>query len=415
MARPLYDQGLTEAARQNDGHLGLWNDRYFDAYPSDWIPYRDAHSKAAWANGKTEWLKKIASYKAGSRTDLAAATCRLSDLAQTLGGDIRVHRGTWHFATGLGLPHPLENGLLWHPTLGVPYLPGAAVKGLVRAWMESWIDYPDEATRHATLRRWFGTEDKDPVQRRILREHRPAETTLPDSEAGAFFFFDALPLEPVKLKADVMTPHMGGWYEKGGDAQQSSNPDVVPADWHDPVPVQFLVADQPLLLFAVAPRGPEYQCEVKAVLDALSLALETLGAGAKTAVGYGVMSRQASDEDVFRQRYQDHVKARQEREEQHRKQAEYQAELDKFPPLQREIRVYLDERPDRQQSEISALITALKQDRWQGEEKRQVAQHVEALMQASPGQWREKSEKKNPDKDREYQNTQRVKEWLEGK
>ena len=34
--------------------------------------------------------------------------------------------------TGMGNPHPLESGFTWHPTLGMPYLPGSAV-GLVRA------------------------------------------------------------------------------------------------------------------------------------------------------------------------------------------------------------------------------------------------------------------------------------------
>jgi CRISPR-associated protein Cmr6 len=43
----------------------------------------------------------------------------------------------------------VENGFLWHPTLGVPYLPGAAVKGLVRAYVEHWDDRLDGGRQHS--------------------------------------------------------------------------------------------------------------------------------------------------------------------------------------------------------------------------------------------------------------------------
>jgi len=39
------------------------------------------------------------------------------------------------FVTGMGRNHPLENGFLWHPILGTPYLPGSSLKGAVRSWM----------------------------------------------------------------------------------------------------------------------------------------------------------------------------------------------------------------------------------------------------------------------------------------
>jgi hypothetical protein len=65
----------------------------------------------------------------------------------------------------------------------------------------------------------------------------------------------------------------------------------VPGDWHSPNPIPFLtVAPGQTFLFAVLPRNPSsaedrVDCEITA--DLLKRALERLGAGAKTAVGYG--------------------------------------------------------------------------------------------------------------------------------
>lgn len=110
-------------------------------------------------------------------------------------------------------------------------------------------------------------------------------------QAGRFLFFDALPVEPVLLAADVMTPHMDQWYEKGGKiAEPNEEPHRrIPADWHSPVPVPFLVVKEAKLLFGVAPRRLEFTDELPQVFAALKQALDWLGAGAKTAAGYGRM------------------------------------------------------------------------------------------------------------------------------
>lgn len=48
---------------------------------------------------------------------------------------------------------------------------------------------------------------------------------------------------------------------------------------------------------------------------------------------------------------------------------------------------------------------------WTGESKVAVAGHVRTLMLAAR-QWKEKSEKKNPDKDNDYQDTLKILAWL---
>jgi CRISPR-associated protein Cmr6 len=108
-------------------------------------------------------------------------------------------------------------------------------------------------------------------------------------------FFDAVPTEQATLVADVMTPHMGKWYESGD--VDPGGPDNTPADWHDPVPVPFLVVKEVKFLFAIGVRPnfcgatvKQAQAEIKDLWDSLVNALDWLGAGGKTAVGYGRMA-----------------------------------------------------------------------------------------------------------------------------
>lgn len=281
MNLPLYEAARAEPPTlETDGHRGLWFERFFNQYDPAW---------KVLDQGKGAWIKRVADIgKCGNEAALNRHAQSLAERATFLGGEIRGFATDWHFATGLGNPHPVENGFLWHPTLGVPYLPGAAVKGLVRAWVEQWDDGLDGEPRKQRLRIWFGTETKDEVP----------------EQAGELIFFDALPVGPVWLEQDVMTPHYGKWYEQGGEiADPAKEPDKVPADWHDPVPVPFLVVKKACFVFAIAPRRPAFQGEVEAALQALENALEWLGAGAKTAVGYGRMRETSLD--LFRSAWVD--------------------------------------------------------------------------------------------------------------
>lgn len=256
---PLY-RLETEPLLATDGNRGLWYNRFFNRYGADWkIP----------DTGKSQWISENAE-TTGQREMLQAQSLRHLALITALGGRGAVFATDWHFASGLGLPHPVENGLAWHHTLGVPYLAGSGVKGLVKAWVEVWDEsLNDEEKKRRLADDWFGTTE----------------------QAGRFLFFDALPVEPVKLVADVMTPHMDQWYEQGGKiGEPCQEPHRrVPVDWHDPIPVPFLVVKSAKLLFGVAPRCPKFAGELPEVFAALKQALDWLGAGAKTAAGYGRM------------------------------------------------------------------------------------------------------------------------------
>jgi CRISPR-associated protein Cmr6 len=197
-------------------------------------------------------------------------------LCKALKGRTLFAKTQWHFVTGMGLSHPIENGMAWHPTLGVPYLTGAAVKGMLRAWIEVWDTNDDEQLQKERLQQWFGSDDKNGIS----------------TQAGSLIFFDALPTEAPTLGIDIMTPHGGKWYaegqliEKSNDVKESEK---LPADWHNPVPIPFLVVKHASLQFCVAPRNKKaaQEVDIDSVYHALQHALEWIGAGAKTAVGYG--------------------------------------------------------------------------------------------------------------------------------
>lgn len=355
-----------------EGNRGLWYGRFFNHYTDAWtIP----------DNGKSQWVSDNAK-STGNKEALQAHALRHLALVEALSGRCALFKTDWYFATGLGLPHPVENGLAWHHTLGVPYLAGSGVKGLIKAWVEIWDESLNQEQRDDRLKNWFGTQE----------------------QAGRFLFFDAIPIAPVQLAADVMTPHMDKWYEQGAQINDyRREPEKVPADWHDPVPVPFLVVQQARFLFGIAPRRPAFAGELNQVLEALKNTLTWLGAGAKTAVGYGRM--EVDDKALTdlqaelrkRQQAQLDETARRER-------------LAKMSPLERSIQKVLDNAPSGQRRHV-VLLKALQQDNWSDEKVIQVAEHIYSIM-IEDKTWRPTSEKKNPAKDDDHQATLKVLAYL---
>ncbi|GIX15055.1 MAG: hypothetical protein KatS3mg118_3014 [Paracoccaceae bacterium] len=279
----------------------LWN-KFFDGWDKNEDPKQgrsgnrsdagrkdgsgEAFSEPAGGPAKQAWIGSFAR-PVGEGDALEAAGARVQRLVRALGGRCEDHITTAPFVTGTGLEHPVENGFVWHHTLGVPYLPASMVKGLVRAWAEHWLKH-DAA---AISRIFGGAADAEGV--------------------GSVIVFDALPTKPATLMAEVLTPHDGGWRQGNAPA---------PSDWHSPVPIPFLVvAPGAQFRFAVAPRpgagtGRE---DVALFMDWLKEALDWIGAGAKTAVGFGrFLQKDAFDEQ------QKEMKARQKEEEQQRTEAE---------------------------------------------------------------------------------------------
>ena len=239
----------------------------------------------------------------------------------------------WRLVTGLATNPALETGLTLHLLHGFPYLPGSAVRGLVRRAAESdltaayepWMthlaegDLPSDPEisafldRAETVRALFGSliverpdGGDDPgwtLPLELLRSLRQATQSRTDDDplrqridrllggftGGLLTFFDAVPKAGQQnlLEVDVLNPHYPKFY--------SSRDRQWPSDDQNPIPVYFLTvkADSAFVFpfrLGSLPDGetPESRDELtKQVSKWLASALTTLGAGGKTAAGYG--------------------------------------------------------------------------------------------------------------------------------
>lgn len=160
------------------------------------------------------------------------------------------------FATGLGSPHPTELGFTFERSSGIPYLPGSSVKGVARA--------AAQLLGETSIESLFGPE-------RIDRGNRAAK--------GRLTFLDAYPTHWPLLELDVINCHHPNYYTH----------DEPPLESDDPVPVYFLtVAPKTSWTFRLTGASPR---ETARSVEILRYGLQELGAGAKTAVGYGVFIR----------------------------------------------------------------------------------------------------------------------------
>lgn len=247
MPRPLYTHSSLTFNPQT-AHAGLWYDKFCDQWKNDWtLP----------SEQKVQWIRTVAN---GTRTGDAAFldqfARRQQSMVEGLGGMCLPFHTESRFVTGLGREHPVENGFAWHPTLGTPYLPGSSIKGMLRAWTVM--------------------DEQRVAADKILGCQESPDGA--DGQVGMVVIFDAIPLGPVKLEVDVMTPHYVDYYGS----------DDVPGDWLSPVPIPFLaVAAGTAFQFGIAPRTTDGKEHLECVAEWLKNALQWLGAGAKTAVGYG--------------------------------------------------------------------------------------------------------------------------------
>lgn len=262
---------ILEDAKPGKGNAGLWWNKFFNPWPLQADAERfklDEGAKKGWLEGFVESQKGVV-----DPSDLAQFAQRVSQMVKASQGMVMHFQSTERLTLGLGYEHPMENGFTFHHTLGLPYIPASSVKGLVYAWARYWCE-----ANPTDLTRIFGKADSPKDQR-----------------VGSVRFFDALPVKPITFEADVMTPHYGPWYSDGEP----------PADWHNPVPIGFLtVKAGATFQFALAPRQTQdaadmqqYVLDMQQCAQWLTEALLELGIGAKTAVGYGRMTRLPDPEE----------------------------------------------------------------------------------------------------------------------
>lgn len=191
---------------------------------------------------------------------------------------------SWRLATGLGGFHPSENGFSFDYLTGAPMLAGSGVKGLCRRVAKIGLVSIDENE----IIRLFGPEEIVPGM-------------INDGE-GCLVFYDAYPAKWPKLSVDIINSHHMEYYEllgKDENSKKNKNPEyerkrrnnVFPRETENPNPVFFLTVEKgvefifPIGCLDKRSSNPEGDLEIAHKL--LEEGLQTLGIGAKTAIGYG--------------------------------------------------------------------------------------------------------------------------------
>lgn len=238
---------------QEHTHPGLYLDKLHECWPED--------RKAQTAFPKTE-LKKVTQCR-GDEALLQRVTGRRRGWLNALGALRWTSKTADRMTLQLARAGSFENaGIGLHPLYGFVCIPGTSLKGMALAYARDVL-----RVEKGELEGVFG--------RGAARDE--------DSCAGAVVFHEAWPVRWPKLVLDIVNNHHGKYYGGSGDS-------APPDDFEDPVPVTFLgVARGTEFEFAVSPRRGS--CESESALENakkwLEGALRVLGAGAKTAAGYG--------------------------------------------------------------------------------------------------------------------------------
>jgi CRISPR type III-B/RAMP module RAMP protein Cmr6 len=187
----------------------------------------------------------------------------------------------WRLAVGLGNnANAHEIGMSLHGSYGWPVIPGSSLKGLAAAWAVASGADP------ARIRQVLGTPRHDaPAPETSDPGTRQHTAEVPRAARGTVCFLDAVPAgTPVEVVVDVLTPHVKPYYEStaSGPADRA----VPPAEYHNPVPVNFLTVSGTFGIDLYGRNGDD----VELAAQWLTEAGQELGAGAKTAAGYGYLN-----------------------------------------------------------------------------------------------------------------------------
>ena len=426
---------------------------YFESWNRRWEMEKDK---------KTGALKQVLQFNRQSKKMLRALRKRQRFTAWAFSEKklfFVAAESTAPFVTGIGMEHPIENGFAFMNPYGLPYLPGASVKGVLRkaaedialglfgdrkGWsiLDVWWLFGFEAgssyllgekgenvqflkDRAKSLKErylaWVSSTDPQELEplvnplvdqaceRETERERYRANRQsflhdLVDKKAlrerihqrGTLIFWDVFP-EPggEKLGIDILTPHYGEYYQGG----------AAPADCGQPVPNPFLtMPPESAFEFYVqyAPAGDVkgyYDNRWKALVEAaFTHAFEWLGFGAKTSLGYGQMR---VDENAQKSLEKNRSAAADEERRKH-EQAKKRAALKVMTPEERDIMAISD--PSVTENRVVEIYSRI--DEFSAENKTPLALALKKYWQAH-GKW----EKKNCSK-KQWLKVQKVKTVL---
>jgi len=195
----------------------------------------------------------------------------------------------WRLIVGLGASHPQETSMTLHHIFGIPYIPGSALKGASRHYMIwKFVDENEEELKSLLGKSNFAELLKE-LNKALEKEENltvsVGNISFKDlihifgtqNRQGKIIFFDAYPIEEIKLKIDIMNPHYPDYYTK----------DKPPTDWQNPIPIKFLTVEDTKFRFYLAAKDKD-QNLLNHARKILNDALLNYGVGAKTSLGYGL-------------------------------------------------------------------------------------------------------------------------------
>lgn len=195
----------------------------------------------------------------------------------------------WRLIVGLGASHPQETSMTLHHIFGIPYIPGSALKGASRHYMiwkfvdenekklSSLLDKSNFAELLKELNKALEKEENLTVSVGNISFKDLIHIFGTQNRQGKIIFFDAYPIEEIKLKIDIMNPHYPDYYTK----------DKPPTDWQNPIPIKFLTVEDTKFRFYLATKHKD-QNLLNHARKILNDALLNYGVGAKTSLGYGL-------------------------------------------------------------------------------------------------------------------------------
>lgn len=243
--------------RRGDDNVGLFLDKFVPRDGGDWT-FQSEFRRDVLSDYAGEWSRPMAGQ---------ALARRINGMEHHAPDGASV--GEWYRGDGLllcrqtaqlearllvdyGRTTVIESSVSFHPILGVPRIPGTALKGITGAW-----NIEADGARDPALGQ--GPEASQGARR------------------GTVDFLDALPANGhFALALDVLTPHYGPYY-------RGVSP---PGDWLSPVPFTFLTVVNTRFVFDLVARAKD-EADLIRLSATLAEALVEHGVGAKTAAGYG--------------------------------------------------------------------------------------------------------------------------------
>lgn len=321
----------------------------------------------------------------------------------------------WRLIVGLGNSSVYETSITLHHIYGIPYIPGSAIKGIVRAyyiqkkfeeteckWKEidifenilETLDVENDIElfyegKNKNFKTKFAIKNKEPSKnlysyfyegnklkqnaKNLIDEFNTIFGT--QLNKGSIIFFDAFPIKKPILEFDIMNVHYQGYY----------NGEEPPADYLNPNPIYFLTVVDTEFNFVwgiLKEKHSKFHNKDINISNLIKMALAEKGIGAKTAVGYGYMKE--IDLNFLKKIIDEEQRIQQKKIEKIKKEKE-QKLLSSMSEFEKEI--YLLEK-ERDKNKIDFLSSELfkKLDSFNEKEKKIAARTLKNVWQKI-GKW----------------------------